>query len=413
MYTCKFTVMNYQRFFSGDAQVMQYSAIRRMARISSQPGIISFSAGAPNADTFPAEEIKETVSSILDSEGKTALQYGLTLGFGGLVDAIVDFCRKKKISSVTSEQIAITSGSQQALDLVGRLLIDPGDVVFFELPSYIGAISAFRNLQATLLGVRQGTDGIEIDELISKIEQSKRSGRHAKLIYVIPNFQNPSGITLSVKKRQQLLEVADKYDLLIIEDDPYGEVYFDPSLENELLPIKSFDREGRVLYISTFSKILAPGLRTGWIVAPMQIIEKLDMAKQATDLCGSMLDQRIVAGCLRRGIIQKHLPRIREFYRSKCQVMLDSLKSFMPSEIHWTRPTGGLFLWVTLPETLNSEEILYSCLEQEKVAYVIGCPFHVNGEGANTLRLAFCKENEDNIRVGIEKLAKVFRSYCK
>src|SRR5437773_5430812 len=200
---------------------------------------------------------------------------------------------------------------------------------------------------------------------------------------------------------------------MIIEDEPYGEVYFDPSLPEELASIKSLDREGRVLYISSFSKILAPGLRTGWIVAPSQIIEKMDIAKQATDLCGSMLDQRIVAECWRRGIIQKHLPRIREFYRSKCQVMLDSLKCFMPSQVHWTRPTGGLFLWITLPATLNSEEILYTCLEQEKVAYVMGRPFHVNGDGANTLRLAFCKENEDNIREGIERLAKVFRSYLE
>src|SRR5439155_11416994 len=193
---------------------------------------------------------------------------GLTLGFGGLVDAIVDFCLKRGISSVTSEQIAITSGSQQGLDLIGRLMIDPGDVVFFELPSYIGAISAFRNLQATLIEVRQAEDGFVIEELITRIEQSRRSGKRAKLIYVIPNFQNPSGVTLSLRKRQQLLEVAEKYDLLIVEDDPYGEVYFDPGLLEQLTPIKSYDREGRVLYISTFSKILAPGLRTGWIVAP-------------------------------------------------------------------------------------------------------------------------------------------------
>lgn len=256
-------MINYQGFFSSDAQVMQYSPIRRMARISSQPGIISFAAGAPNEDTFPTEEIREIVTSVLVGQHKTALQYGLTLGFGGLVDAIVDFCLKKKISSVTSEQIAVTSGSQQALDLIGRLVIDPGDVIFFELPSYIGAIAAFRNLQATLIEVRQAGDGIEIDELTSKIEQSKRSGRRTKLIYVIPNFQNPSGVTLSVKKRQQLLEVAEKYDLLIVEDDPYGEVYFDSTLREELVPIKSFDREGRVLYISSFSKILAPGLRAG------------------------------------------------------------------------------------------------------------------------------------------------------
>lgn len=392
---------------------MQYSAIREMAKIAMQPGIISFAAGAPNADTFPANEIGEIAAFLLASDGKAALQYGLTLGFGGLIEAVVDFCGQRGIPSVTPKQVAISSGSQQALDLIGRLLIDPGDVVFFELPSYIGAISAFRNLQASLIGVRQSEDGIEIDDLIRAIEHARGSGRRAKIIYVIPNFQNPSGITISLAKRQRLLEVAEKYDLLIVEDDPYGEVYFKKALAEKRRPIKAFDENGRVIYISTFSKILAPGLRTGWILASPQMIQKLDMAKQSTDLCGSILDQRIVAECWKRGIIQNHLPEIRDFYHSRCQVMLDALKRFMPSSVRWTEPAGGLFLWVTLPEGQDSEQILHTCLTQAKVSYVIGKPFHVNGEGTNSLRLAFSKESEDNIRVGIERLAQVFKSHLE
>jgi 2-aminoadipate transaminase len=403
---------NFERFFSADASVMQPSAIRQMAKLAFQPGMISFAAGAPNADTFPTEEIAEIASAVLASEGRTALQYGLTLGFRELINAVREVCALKRIPDVLPEQVAISSGSQQALDLIGRLFLDPGDIVFVELPSYIGAISAFRNLQARLVGVSQGEDGIEIPDLISAVERSRRDGMRAKMVYVIPNFQNPSGITLSLTKRQQLLEVAERYNLLIVEDDPYGEVYFDETLAEKRVPVKSFDRQGRVIYLSTFSKILAPGLRTGWIVASPQIIEKLEMAKQSVDLCGSTLDQWIVSQCWKRGVIQKRLPEIRRFYRSRCQIMLDSLQQSMPPVVRWTRPEGGLFLWVTLPQGHDSEPILDTCLEAN-VSYVIGQPFHVNGEGANTLRLAFSKESEDNIRVGIHRLARIFKSHLE
>jgi len=243
------------------------------------------------------------------------------------------------------------------------------------------------------------------------VENVRKEGRRPKLVYLIPNFQNPSGISLSSLKRQQILEVAETYNLLIVEDDPYGEICFDPAFNDELIPIKSFDHHDRVIYLSTFSKIFAPGLRVGWIIAASSIIEKIELAKQACDLCGSMLDQRIVAECWNRGVIRNHLPRICRFYQSKCQAMLDSLERHMPSEIRWTRPGGGLFLWMNLPEEWNSETLLFECLEKESVSYVIGRPFHVNGCGSHTLRLAFSKENEDNIALGIERLARVFKSH--
>jgi 2-aminoadipate transaminase len=214
-----------------------------------------------------------------------------------------------------------------------------------------------------------------------------------------------------VGKRQQLLDVAEKYNLLIIEDDPYGEIYFEPGVQQRLAPVRSFDQHERVIYVFSFSKILAPGLRAGWILASPSVVEKIDLAKQASDLCGSMLDQRIVAECWKQGIILEHLPQIRAFYKSKAQVMLKSLKRYMPSAVRWTQPKGGLFLWITLPHHLNSETLLLECLENEKVSYVIGQPFHVNGDGSHTLRLAFSKENEDNIALGIERLARVFKSH--
>jgi 2-aminoadipate transaminase len=286
-------------------------------------------------------------------------------------------------------------------------------VVLVELPSYIGDISAFRNLQAELVGVRQAPDGMEIEDLVSQIEACQRAGKKTKLLYVIPNFQNPSGLTISPAKRRAMLEVAARYGLVIVEDDPYGEVCFDPSIASDLRPIKSMDTEGRVIYLSTFSKILAAGLRVGWIVAAKPIIEKLDLVKQSTDLCGSMFDQRIVAECLRNGVVERQLPKIRDFYRHKCGVMLTSLEQSMPPAVEWTRPGGGLFLWIVLPERLDSEAILPESIERAKVIYVPGHPFHVNDTGGNTLRVAFSKETEDNIRAGIRQLAQVFKHHLE
>lgn len=405
--------MDFAPLYSKDVDCMRYSAIRKMAKMSLQPGVISFAAGAPSADTFPLEEIKRVIGHILLTDAQSALQYGLTLGYSGLIEAVSEISRLRGIEDATLSRIAITNGSQQALDLVGRLFLDPGDVVLLELPSYIGAISAFRNHQAELVGVRQGIDGIDLEHLFYTINHLKQSGRRVKMIYVVPNFQNPSGITLPREKRLALLDLAVSQDILIVEDDPYGEVYFTAAIADQLLPMKSFDKEERVIYLSTFSKILSPGLRTGWMVAPEPVIQKLDMAKQTADLCGSMLDQRIVTECWRNGIIQGHLPQIREFYRSRCQAMLASLETSMPRGIRWTRPEGGLFLWMWLPEALDSEKLLNIAFEEEKVTFVIGSPFFVNGEGQNTLRLAFSKENEDNIHAGILKLAKVFKAHLE
>lgn len=399
--------------FSQDVACMRYSAIRRLAKVAMQPDVIGFAAGTPSAETFPAEEIRRITSSILETDAKAALQYGLTLGYAGLIDAVCRFGRERRDIHSTTDEVCITSGSQQALDLVGRLFVDPGDVVFVELPSYIGGISAFRNLQAELVGVRQAPDGIEIEDLVAKIETCQRAGKKVKLLYVIPNFQNPSGLTISPAKRRALLEVATRYGLLIVEDDPYGEVCFDPLMVPDLRPIKSMDTEGRVIYLSTFSKILAAGLRVGWIVAAKPVIEKLDLVKQSTDLCGSMFDQRIVAECLRQGIVERQLPRICEFYKQKCQVMLVSLEEAMPPGVQWTRPAGGLFLWVVLPEQLDSEFILSESIEQARVIYVPGHPFHVNEAGRNTLRVAFSKESEDNIHAGIHRLAQVFKHHIE
>ncbi|MEW5978678.1 MAG: PLP-dependent aminotransferase family protein [Acidobacteriota bacterium] len=404
-------MMDYSFLFSDDVQVMEYSAIRRMAKLAMQPGIISFSGGFPSAETFPVTEIRDVTASILETEGKAALQYGMTLGHSGLHEVVLECVQARGIPDAALNQIAITSGSQQALDLLGRLFINPGDCVFFELPSYVGAIAAFRNLRAKLVGVRQQLDGIDLADLARQVDQERRQNGRPKILYLVPNFQNPSGVTLSQEKRRQLMELCNRENLVVIEDDPYGEIYFDSTVVSRLKPLRSMDPEGRVIYLSTFSKILCPGLRTGWVLASPLVIEKLDLAKQAADLCGSMLDQRIVAECWKRGIIQNRLPEIRSFYRKRCNVMLGALREFMPAGISWTEPLGGLFIWMTLSERLNSELLLNASLEQAGVSFVIGPPFFVNREGSNTLRLAFSKESEDNIALGIEKLAQVIRHH--
>ncbi len=252
---------------------------------------------------------------------------------------------------------------------------------------------------------------MDLDNLTEKIETCQRRGHRPKLVYLIPNFQNPSGVSLSQAKRQQLVEIAHRQKILVIEDDPYGEIFFPDSGAARPAPVKAHDTYGNVIYVSSFSKILAPGLRTGWILAAPALIEKLELGKQASDLCGSMLDQRIVAECWKRGVIQKQLPAIRSFYRSKCQAMLDSLGQHMPPGVDWTTPDGGFFLWLTLPPALSSEDVLFNCIEQEKVSFVIGQPFHVDGTGTNTLRLAFSKESEDNIALGVKRLAGVLKSH--
>lgn len=405
--------MDYRLLFSQAASRMKYSPIRKMAKISQEPGVISFAAGAPSADTFPVEAIRRVTDHIFENDAQAALQYGLTLGYSGLIEVVVEVSRRRQIQSVSTGQVAITSGSQQALDLVGQLFVDPGDVVLVELPTYIGALAAFRKHQAELVGVRQDSNGMDLEHLQTTIRDLTRSGRRLKLIYAIPNFQNPSGITLSLEKRKALVHLASRHNLLIIEDDPYGELFFDQNVASQLLPLKAFDQEDVVLYLSTFSKILSPGLRTGWMIAPESIIEQIDIVKQAADLCGSMLDQRIVAECWRSGVIERHLPKIREFYQRRCQVMLSSLEASMPHVVHWRVPAGGLFLWLTLPDFLDSEKLLRVAFDEQKVTFVAGAPFFVNGEGHNTLRLAFSKENEDNIHAGILKLASVFKAHLE
>jgi 2-aminoadipate transaminase len=395
----------HERYFSAGARSMRFSAIRRMSAIIERPGIISFAPGQPSAETFPVDSFRSILDDVLAREGAPAFQYILTRGLGALVEAVRTYAAVKGITASAAETI-LTEGSQQALDLVTRVLVDPGDVVLVELPSYIGATSAFRAAQARMVGVRLHAGGIDVDDLRRRHREAEAAGSRVKFLYVIPSFQNPSGISHSVEGRRALLEAARELDLLVVEDDPYGDLYFEAE---PLAPLKSMDADGRVLYLSTFSKILAPGLRTAFIVGPEDVLAKVEIAKQAANLCGSGLDQRVVLACLERGLIEEQKARIRPYYRGKRDVMLAALAASMPSAVRWTHPSGGLFLWVTLPAGLDAEALLDAAVS-EGVAYVAGAPFHVDGSGAETMRLTFAKEDVPRIEEGIQRLSRVVES---
>jgi 2-aminoadipate transaminase len=284
--------------------------------------------------------------------------------------------------------------------------VDAGDVVLVELPSYIGATSAFRASRARMVGVRLDEEGLDIDDLRRRFRAETAAGRKVKFLYVVPSFQNPSGISHSVARRKALLEAARELDLLVVEDDPYGDLYF----EDEPRPtLRSMDEEGRVIYLSSFSKILAPGLRTAFLIGPEEIVAKVEIAKQSANLCGSGLDQRIVLACLRRGLIEEQKARIRPYYRGKRDAMLAALEARMPSGVTWTRPAGGLFVWVTLPEGMDAEKMIETAVA-EGVAYIPGGPFFVDGSGANTMRLTFAKEDIPTIQEGVDRLARAVKA---
>jgi 2-aminoadipate transaminase len=390
--------------FSAAARGMRFSAIRRLSALIERPGVISFAPGQPSPETFPVAELRALADSVIAAESAQAFQYILTRGLAPLLEEVGRYAEGKGIRSALGQRI-LTEGSQQGLDLVSRVLLDPGDVVLVELPSYIGATSAFRASRARLEGIRLGEDGPDLDHLRWQHHEVTSAGGVVKFLYVTPNFQNPSGITHDEHSRTALLEVARELDLLVVEDDPYGDLYFEAAPPPTL---KSIDGDGGVLYLSSFSKILAPGLRTAFLIAPEEVVAKLEIAKQSANLCGSGVDQRLVLGCLRGGLIEGQKARIRPYYRDKCRVMLDALQAEMPEGTHWTRPTGGLFVWLTLPGGLDAEELLESALD-EGVAYVPGAPFFVDGTGSGTMRLTFAKESPERIVEGVRRLARAVR----
>ncbi|MFL7893163.1 MAG: PLP-dependent aminotransferase family protein [Anaerolineales bacterium] len=384
-------------------QRMGSSAIRELLKYSEEPDLISFAGGLPAPDVFPVEEFREACDRVLTEHGPAALQYGTTEGYLPLRDMIARHSARYGIK-ITPDNVLITSGSQQALDLLGKILIDPGDRILVESPTYLAAIQAWNAYGAEFITVPMDNDGMNTDYL----EEALRAG--PKFIYVLPNFQNPTGVTLSMERRQKLIELADQYGVPVVEDDPYGQLRYEGEHLPSIVVLDSQFRDdgtpcyrGNVIYLSTFSKTLAPGLRLGWVIAPPEVIRKLIQAKQGADLHTSTFNQFVAHEVSRGGFLDRHIHLIREVYGKRRDVMLAAMDRYFPAGVDWTYPQGGLFLWGTLPSYMNAQDLLKSCLNK-KVAFVPGEPFHPTGGGKNTMRLNFSNATPEEIRIGIERL---------
>ncbi len=386
---------------------MQSSIIREILKVASQPDVISLAGGMPAPELFPIKEVATASLQALEKLGSDALQYSLSEGYPPLRQFIVDkMSRYGIVASV--DNVLITSGSQQALDLVGKVLIDPGDVVLTEAPTYVGAIQSWSAYEASFASVPLDDDGMMVDLLEEKIIET-----HPKFMYVLPNFHNPGGVTLSPERRERLVSLARQYGVPVIEDDPYGELRF----EGEHIPpivvidaTRNSDRlegyfKGDVIYMSTFSKTLAPGLRLGWIVAPVQVVKKLVQAKQGADLHSSTYSQVVAYEVVADGFLDDHVEEIRDMYRQRRDAMLAAMEQHLPEDVTWTRPQGGLFLWVKLPEGIDSLELMEKAIEQ-KVAFVPGTAFYADGRGHDALRLTFSYCPADMLEEGIRRLGK-------
>mgnify|MGYP001125292129 CR=1 FL=1 len=388
-------------------QRMKGSAIRELLKFTEEPDVISFAGGMPAPEVFPIEKTKEACIKVLKEKGAQSLQYSTTDGYVPLREMIARHSARYGIE-VTAKNILITSGSQQALDLLGKIFINPGDHILVESPTYLGALQAWNAYQAEFIPVPFDKNGMVTDVLKKRLRAS------AKFIYVLPNFQNPTGVTLSYERRLQLIELADKYGVPIIEDDPYGQLRYEGENLPAIIVLDSQTRtqkacySGNVIYLSTFSKILAPGIRLAWVIAPLEIIQKLILAKQGADLHTATFNQFVAYEIGRGGFIDEHVKLIRRVYRERRDVMLNALQKYMPEDVHWTHPQGGLFLWVTLPEFIDSSELLTEALKM-KVAFVPGKPFFTQGEGKSSMRLNFSNATPEKINDGIGRLAKVIK----
>jgi 2-aminoadipate transaminase len=392
---------------SRDAKAMRPSPIRALAKVTADSRIISLAGGHPATDSFPLEDISKVLAVISSSLTAGELQYGQTAGNAELRKEVVGILAERGIE-VPTEQVLLCSGSQRGLDLIGRVLLDPGDTVLVEVPTYPGAIACFRNLQAEMVGIPQDDDGLRTDVLKKAIERLRKDRRRPKLLYTIPNFQNPSGTTLSMERRSEMAEISAREGFYIVEDDPYGELYFDDADKGLMRPITAFGK-GESIYISSFSKILAPGLRTAFLTAPKELLNLIELAAQASDLCSSTLDQKIVLELIRGGQLRESIQRIRELYKSRASAILQALKERMPKGVTWNTPRGGFFLWLRLPDLIDSAEMLEEAIKRG-VAYVPGTSFCVDGSGKSDMRLCYSKESAERLNQGVSLLAETIEA---
>jgi 2-aminoadipate transaminase len=389
------TPMQWQ--FSQRAEQLQSSVIREILKVTVRPEVISFAGGLPSPATFPVERMQAAFDKVLAEQGKVALQYGPTDGYGPLREWIAQSLSTAD-STILPEQVLMVSGSQQGLDLLAKVLVDEGSKVLVETPSYLGALQAFSVYRPEFVSVPGDEQGL-------LPEQVEVVGKGARMLYSLPNFQNPTGRTLPVERRIALVETCARMGLPLIEDDPYGAL----SYRGEPLPrMLNMNPQG-VIYMGSFSKVLTPGIRLGYVVAPVPLLRKLEQAKQAADLHTAQLTQMVVHEVVKDGFLTEHIPTIRKLYSDQCQAMLAALTEFFPAGVTWTQPEGGMFIWVTLPKHIDSMKLLDEAIAQH-VAFVPGAPFYANAPEQNTLRLSFVTVSPEKIREGVEKLGSLIAS---
>jgi len=400
--------INTEEFYSILASKMEGSVIREILKLVQNPEVISLAGGMPDPATFPVEDIKKITHKVLSKNSARALQYSTTEGLPELRKCILDHLAKDG-NNGELENIIISSGSQQGLDLLGKVFLNPGDIAIVELPSYLAALSAFHSYGGELAGIPMDDEGMQMDILEEKLTQLKNEGKKVKFIYTISNFQNPAGVTMSLARRKKIIKTAHKFNIFIVEDNPYEKLRF----EGEPIPsIYSLDNNGFVISLGTFSKILCPGLRLAWVLGNKDIIRKMAILKQATDLCTSIFNQLISYEYCKSGKLEENIRSNIQIYKKKRDIMLNALDKYFPQEVTWTKPQGGFFVMATLPEYIDTGEMFKEAIE-ENVAYVPGGPFFADGKGKNTMRLSFCYPSMEDIDEGIKRLGKVIKKRIK
>ena len=397
-------ISNLQEIFSNAAKGMKRSAIRELLKLAQNPEIISFAGGLPAPETFPTDILADITREVLEENGAMALQYGATEGDTKLRELIAANYRNDGFD-ITKENVLITTASQQGLDLLGKVFINPGDKVLVGLPSYLGGLAAFNAYQADMVGIPFDEYGMRSDKIEETLAELKAKNESPKFIYIIPDFQNPAGVTMPDFRRKEILEITKKYNVLIIEDSPYKEIRFEGEHQTSFYAL---DGSGQVLNLGTFSKIFVPGFRIGWMIGHPDIIDKFVIAKQSTDLCTSPFVQKIAAKYIEKGYFSKNLKKTIQNYKEKKEVMIKAFEKYMPKEVKWTNPEGGLFLFITLPEHLDAGDLFIKAIEK-KVAFVKGSVFHCDGSGKNTMRINFSFVSKEKNLEGVKRLAQVIR----
>src|SRR5919201_2889544 len=394
----------YAGLFASRTKVMKSSAMRDLMAITARPDVISFAGGLPDTSTFPPDTFAAVAGRIAAESCAKALQYGPTEGLVETKECIAEVMRADG-TPVDIEDMVITTGGQQGIDLVTKTLIDPGDVVVAEAPTYPGAVPTFSSYQADVVQIEMDSDGMRVDELEAALERLEAAGRRPKFIYTIPTFQNPAGVTLSLPRRERLVRIAHERELLVLEDNPYGLLRYEGDPHPTL---RELDGGEFVIYLGTFSKILSPGIRLGWAEAPRPVLDKMNIGKQAADLCSSAMTQHFVAAYFEEGRWQEYVRSLTEIYRRRRETMLDAPAEHLPTEAQWTHPEGGLFIWATLPDYIDTTDLLARGLS-ENVAFVPGRAAYLDGRGGSSMRLNFSGVNDDDIREGVRRIGEVVR----